>query len=215
MNSLFKFVVTGVILVSCSFANARHLKKKSSHSKHQVSSGANYRGQTCRSSDTDPIKCTVCALAWEANNSSYKDMQGIVGVIKTRQRSSSYSGSICKLVYQRGQIVGLRSGKRLNLPPGVLSMMVRAARSTGASGNLGWRTGRNGLNKFRKKAELIDPLLKPSADMFAALATERSRSSAMTEIDRALGQTLGQSGSTAEFTQTAELIPVQGSGASR
>lgn len=131
---------------------------------------ANYQGQVCRRTDTDPIKCLVCVQAWEANNSSYADMQRVVGVAKTRYNSGRYPKSFCKIAYQRGQFIGLRHGKVLNKPASVLALMVKAARNTKANGALGFRTGKNGQNRLRKKADLPANLMPVAPNQFAEAA---------------------------------------------
>lgn len=119
----------------------------------------NYRNQACRSSDKDELKCMVCTMAFEANLRNRQDLINVGQVIMQRVESRDYPGTICKVVWQRRQFVGLREGRKLEFDDIVMNGIVAAAktaRGLGGNGYLGFRSCDNGRrNCLRRMGQIL------------------------------------------------------------
>ncbi len=129
--------------------------------------GHNFAGQSCPRGITDPLKCMVCVLYFEAHPDNYKGMLEVGRVVMERTESRSYPNNICRVAYQAGQFVALPTNRKMSNDASIMAKVVKAAKAAmevGGNNFLGFRTcsgGRNevGGNCFRRTGDASDYLL--------------------------------------------------------
>lgn len=115
----------------------------SNHSNAASGSGTPFVGQTCRKSDTDSIKCMMCAVMFEAGHTP-ADRVAVGRVIITRARSAkfkAYGNTVCKQVWAPGQFVALNKQPKIrSSDAAAVYSAVNKARALGPWAHVGFRS---------------------------------------------------------------------------